>query len=342
MSVAQIKLSDIESGDLHAQLRAALHPIVDLNPYRSYERLLAHIRSLVTAHKFPVLSRIGQQILRDRASGIECHYITNCPVDDHLPDLDGGQVLAEKTTNDSYGFSAEVLLLALSLILDNPVLAYETRNAGAFFQDVLPAEAFKGTQTQKTDSELWPHNDRTAHWIRADFLSLLGLRIPDENEVVTEFISGRDIVARLSSVERAVLSMPYFLTPFDQLSRQSNSCQIESPAHAILNDNGELRYYYRRTGLIPGAPPEAAEALIVFEDAVVTAPRVSVFIGTGGLLIIPNKKGLHVRRLVCVRDKRLLAKRWLLKTYNLESQDFLIQNSDLFVSGRTGLVKELS
>jgi len=342
MSIAEIRLSDVESGDLHAQLRVALHPITDFHPYRNYESLLTHVRALVAAHRLPVISLIGQQILRDRANDIECHYIANCPVDDGLPDVDGGLVLNHKIATDSDIFSGEVLLLALSLILDNPVLAYETRNGGAYFQDVLAAENFKDTQTQKTDTELWPHNDRTAHWIRADFLSLLGLRIPVENEVATEYIRGRDIIARLSSQERAVLSERHFLTPYDQLSQQSNPLQIESPPHAIVEADGEIRYYYRRTQLAPSAPKEAGEALASFENAVVAAPRVSAMIEKGGLLIMPNKKGLHVRNIVCVRDRSLLAKRWLLKTYNLTSQDFMSQNSDLFVPGRTGLVKELS
>ena len=42
---------------------------------------------------------------------------------------------------------------------------------------------YLNTQTQKTDSDLYFHNDRTAHTVRADVLCLLGMRC-DENNIV--------------------------------------------------------------------------------------------------------------------------------------------------------------
>lgn len=45
---------------------------------------------------------------------------------------------------------------------------------------------YTGTQTQKTDSELFYHNDRTAHDIQADCLALLGMRSHEENRVCSQ------------------------------------------------------------------------------------------------------------------------------------------------------------
>ncbi|WP_247618070.1 hypothetical protein [Pseudomonas syringae] len=48
-----------------------------------------------------------------------------------------------------------------------------------------------------SDSELVFHNDRTAHKVRADYITLLGMRCPEDDLIYTGYIDGVDIVRNL-------------------------------------------------------------------------------------------------------------------------------------------------
>ena len=104
--------------------------------------------------------------------------------------------------------------------------------------------------------------------IRADYLALLGMRSYEGNKIyTTAYIDGRAILKHLSDTEQEILRQPYFITPFDDYSRDSNENQTESDLHTILEGRQNFRYYDTRTTYAKKAPIEAREALLALKNA---------------------------------------------------------------------------
>ena len=222
--------------------------------------------------------------------------------------------------------------------MDFPLLGYTTRNNGDFFHDVYSHQKYTETQTQKTDKELYFHNDRTAHEVRADYLLLLGMRCAEENEVVTSYISGIDILNFLTTEEKAILREPYFYTPFDEYSRDSNDSQIDSEPHCILLNDHSFRYYDTRTKPMENSSVEARDAFISLKDAITRSKKLTVKIQTGELFCFPNLDGLHSRELRIVRDEELAKERYLLKSYNFKDLPEATQFDNMYQKDILGLV----
>jgi hypothetical protein len=311
------------------------------NPYMDYTGFEKVLEKKYSDGDFPdFFLKSAEKITRSRLDGVATHLITGLPVEKKLPDADGLDIIHLKK-RISGPFLAEKILQAYALSLDNPLLAYETRNEGAFFQDVLPSRKFYGTQTQKTDGELWPHNDRTAHVIRADLLMLHGLRSHAHNKVYTDYIDGQDLTHMVGEKHAKTLAEKTYVTPFDDFSRASNPHQTCSPAHAVIEEGNTIRYYHGRTHTLPDASARCTKAFAAFRNAVETAPRARASINVGDLFIFPNRRGLHVRTIDELQNPDLLSKRWLAKVYAFHSQASRDLYSDSYVPGKPGLVAEL-
>ena len=262
--------------------------------------------------------------------------LVNCPIDKAIPDLDPRDPVQDKYRQKKT-FVGEAFLELVAQLFEMPLLAYTTRNNGDFFQDVHPVEAYYATQTQKTDGELYYHNDRTAHPVRPDYLALLGMRSCPDNLIYTGYIDGGEINSRLTRDQIKILRMPLFLTPFDQYSRDSNADQVASEPHAILEDECGIRYYDTRTTPVDHASAETLKAFIAFKDTLLTSQRKRHRINTGDLLILPNRRGLHCREVTEIARPDQARKRWLLKTYNFASIDAMRRHRQ-FYDGAEGLV----
>ena len=208
----------------------------------------------------------------EKKDGKYNHLIRNLPIDQNLPMLD-----SDDPVNDKYlrkkTFLGESLLELVSHLLNLPLLAYQTRNNGDFFHDVYPVSKYRNTQTQKTDSDLYFHNDRTAHIVRPDYLILLGLRCYEGNRIYTGYVDGKDIIKRLSKKDQDSLRKGYYETPFDAYSQDSNKVQVKSEVHPVLKNQHSFRYYDTRTRIVEQAPPEAYYSLIALKNAITTAPK---------------------------------------------------------------------
>lgn len=265
--------------------------------------------------------------------------IRACPIDKDIPVFDvNDPVKSKKLLKRS--FVGEGCLDLISQYLDIPILAYTTRNDGDFFQDVYYHRKYKSTQTQKSDSELYFHNDRTAHLVRADVLCLLGMRSDPKNVIITKYIHGEDVLALMDANMVDVLQQPFFITPFDLFSKDSNKYQAHSERHAILINDAELRYYDTRTTVAEGAPDVAWKALVALKDAITKAPKLHIVIRAGDLFIFPNLAGLHSRDKAYVTDLEAAQQRYLLKTYNFWSSKRRDEYAHLFVPGVPGLIDD--
>jgi L-asparagine oxygenase len=327
-------LSDAE----RAELRTVLDS-VEKNPYEDHVAFSRAVADIVDRGDVPpFFADVCARIRTERESGVsDAHVLRNCPIDDDLPMLDNDDPVADKYAKKKT-FVGEVLLELFAQLLGTPLLAYATRNNGDFFTDVVAINRYSGQQTGFSDSELVYHNDRTAHPVRADFISLLGMRIPDGDLIYTGFVDGRALLAQLSDEEQAVLRQAYFITPFDVFSRDNNAAVTVSDRHPILENHHSFRYLDATTTVAPDSPPEAKDALIAMKSALVRAEKQRHRILTGDLFTFGNQDGLHSRDKIEVNDPERARSRWLLKTYAFRDQAAADRHAGAWLDGVPGRV----
>jgi hypothetical protein len=328
------ELTDAERDALRAVLAG-----VEKNPYEDYLAFSRAVADTVDRGDVPAFFvDVCARIRAERESGhSDAHVLRNCPIDDDLPMLDN-----DDPVNDKYAkkktFVGEALLELFGRLMGTPLLAYATRNNGDFFTDVIAINRYSGQQTGFSDSELVYHNDRTAHAVRADFIALLGLRIPDDDFIYTGFVDGRGILAQLTDEEQEVLRKPYFVTPFDVYSRDNNAKVTVSEEHPILENDHSFRYLDATTTVAPASPPEAKDALIAMHRALVRAEKKRHRILTGDLFTFANQDGLHSRDKIEVNDPARARTRWLLKTYAFRDRAAADRHADRWLDGIPGRV----
>ena len=319
----------IDSGDKNHLYQ--LFSEIKFNPYKDYISFKNSVSDIINENKISDdLLKIFNEIKYNRENDIEKSFlIKNCPIDTNIPIFDHSDPVNDKYIKKKT-FISESFLELFSQLTDNPLLAYDTRNNGDFFHDVYAQDKYGDTQTQKSDSELYLHNDRTAHPVRADYLSLLGMRSCSENDILTSYIDGKDVLEHISEEYQAILRKPYFYTPYDEYSRDSNKNQVDSEPHAILSERYSLRYYETRTIPIQNSPSEVSDAYISFRNAIIKSKKKSVDIQVGDLFTFPNQFGLHSRTFINIRNKDLAKKRWLLKTYSFRNTEYMKKFSKTF------------
>jgi len=314
---------------------------IGVDPYKDYIGFQEGIADLLSSGKVatPVLNAL-QKVKTDRASATTyAHVFENCPVDDEIPQLDQDNALNDKYAKKKT-FVGEGLLELQAQFLETPILAYTTRNNGDFFQDVYADNQFSGTQTQKTDWELYWHNERTAHPVRADFISLLGMRTPEDDLVFTKYVDGRELLKYISEEHQATLREKAFRTPFDELSKASNANQVISDAHAMLENEHSFRYYDTRT--VPADPNSSRHyrAIWEFRDALAKAREQYHRIKDRDLFLFANQDGLHSRQMVDIQHFETTRFRWLLKTYTFRDNATADSNSSHWLDGVRGQVQD--
>ncbi|GAB3465719.1 TauD/TfdA family dioxygenase [Actinophytocola sediminis] len=326
--------SDDERTELHALLMT-----VGAHPYQDPIAFAKEIAWLVEQRKVPpAMIAATDRVRADRAAGSSfAHALRNCPLDEDIPLLDQEDPLADKYARKST-FVAEGLLQLFGLLVGTPLLSYGMRFNGDFFIDVIAINRYRGKQTGYSDGELAFHNDRTAHPVRADYITLLGMRCPDEDITYTGFASGPSVLALLSDQERHTLRQPYFYTPFDVLSRDQNTSLTVSDNHPIFYDEHSVRYVDTHTTVAADAPGEAKDALLSLKNALVRVAKVRHRIRTGDLFTFANQQGLHNREHIEINDQERARTRWLLKTYGFRDQAAADRFADRWLDGVPGRV----
>lgn len=324
--------------------RTALHDAlsqVQENPYQDYPAFMRSIGTLFDVQAVPAFfTEACAEIRRQREAGTShAHVLRNCPIDPEVPELDHDNPLADKYAKKRT-FIGEALLALFARLAGTPLLSYASRNNGDFFTDVVAINRYSGQQTGFSDSELMFHNDRTAHPVRADYISLLGMRCPENELIYTGYVDGRDLLAHLSPAEQDVLRQPWFITPFDIFSRETNKDHVVSEVHPILENDHSFRYYATATTVAPGSPDVAKDALIAVGNALLKAKRERHRILTGDLLVFANQDGLHNREKIEIADPNVARTRWLLKTYAFRNQAAAGRHAHRWMRGVPGLVAD--
>lgn len=327
-------LTDAERDELRAVLET-----VGKNPYEDYPAFSRTVADVVDRGEVPVFFReVCARIRAERESGVsDAHVLRNCPLDTEIPVLDLDDPIADKHRKKKT-FTGEVFLELFGQLVGTPLLSYATRFNGDFFTDVIAINRYSGMQTGFSDSELVFHNDRTAHPVRADFISLLGMRCPEGDYIYTGFVDGRSMLAHLTEEEQEILRQPYFITPFDVLSRDNNGDLTDSGEHAILENHHSFRYLDTSTTVVPGGPEKAKDALLALKNALVKAEKKRHRVLPGDLFTFANQDGLHSRDKMEINDPERARQRWLLKTYAFRDQAAADRHADRWIDGVRGRV----
>ncbi|MFJ4374952.1 taurine catabolism dioxygenase TauD [Pseudomonas japonica] len=285
-----------------------------LNPYSEYSAFSEQIRDLHAQVPLRFLQACDTIAEQRAINQQKIHVLRNCPLDLEIPDLDAEDPVADKYRKKTR-FISEGFLELFAQLTGTPLLSYETRNHGDFFTDVIAIKRYSGQLTGFSDSELVFHNDRTAHRVRADYVTLLGMRCPDDDLIYTGYIDGANILANLSPEHQICLREPHFYTRFDVFSRDMNKKLSTSEKHPILSNQHSIRFLDTMTLVAEDAPVAARDAFIAFQNAMTRATCQRHRILTGDLLTFANQDGLHNREKIDVLNPQSAASRWLLKTY---------------------------
>ncbi|MFD3536485.1 TauD/TfdA family dioxygenase [Streptomyces sp. NPDC058664] len=331
---AILVLTDGERAQLVEKLAS-----VEASPYKDYPAFSELISKVVADGGVPArLLEAAERMRVERSQGLaEAHVLRNCPVDEDLPDIGNEDPSAEKKSRKTT-FIGEGFLELLAQITRTPLLSYANRFGGDFFIDVIAINKYLGQQTGYNGGEVVFHNDRTAHPVRADYITLLGMRCPTEDLVYTGFVPGRRLIAELSPDIQQVLREPHFVTPFDVVSRDANNELESAPAHAILSGVSSLRYLDTHTTTAPDAPVEAKDALLALKNALTRVPKERHRMQEGDVLTFANQHGLHNREQIEISDARRALGRWLLKTYAFADQAAADAHGDAWIDGVPGKV----
>ncbi|MFF6806851.1 TauD/TfdA family dioxygenase [Streptomyces sp. NPDC012616] len=326
------------SGPEREQLTAVLRSVAK-NPYEDHEDFSRAVGDVIARGEVPAFfADVCARVHRDRATGAsDAHVLRNCPLDDDIPLLDLDDPVADKHARKKT-FVGEAFLELFAQLVKTPLLSYATRFNGDFFTDVVAINRYSGMQTGFSDSELVYHNDRTAHPVRADFISLLGMHCPEGEFIYTGFVDGRDLLAHLTDEEQRQLRTAQFVTPFDVFSRDNNKKLTFSEVHPILENHHSFRYLDTCTTAAPDAPESAKDALLALKDALVRADKTRHRIRTGDLFVFANQDGLHSRDRMEINDAARARQRWLLKTYAFRDEAAAERHADRWLDGVRGRV----
>lgn len=298
---------------------------ISTSPYKDFSSFQKQLFNRIYSGYFCAIKEVAGHIILRRIENKYTYLIGNCPIDEKIVHL-GNDTPTDNKYKNKNKFISEAFMFVIAHFLNTPLLSYKTRNNGDFFTDVVALNELEGKFSGFTADDIIYHNDRTAHPVRADYISLLGLRCPEDNKVYTNYIDIADILKYLSKDTQDILKSTNFITYMDDYSQKNNAEFSESAKHAILYSNEIIRYQDILTKCTEDASILVIKALLEFKNALVRAPKNRCEIKTGDLFIFPNQRGLHNREVIEKNNKDSLKKRWLLKTYSFKNEESALRH----------------
>jgi hypothetical protein len=277
---------------------------VRANPYRHYEDFCAEVRRIAWSAGTPArLREYAAQRRAESAVDSPIGMVKNAPIDPSLPVFDHEEPVRSKHALKTT-FVAEGFLTLYAELAGTPGISYENANFGDVFHDVYPGPGSAGGLAQKSLGPISFHRDLANHFVRPDYLYMLGMRSGGANAVHTTFASNKEVISRMDAASLAVARQSRFETPG------------EPPVHPLVSGAWGLRVSENRT---EGLDAEA-ESVLRAVVSIVHAVKRGVDIQPGDFVIICNNHCIHSRELAEVADPAQLATRWLIKTMNVDSR----------------------
>lgn len=304
---------------------------IDASPYSDYERFQGVVGELAATI---VPARFGEFCEEVKALDRRDEpfvLIKNCPFDQNMPIFDFDTPVESKRELKRT-FVAEAFLALYALLVDTPAIGYINVNDGDVFQDIYPKRALKDTQSQKALGDIKFHKDLANHFVRPDYVNMLSMRADPRNQVYTSFVRNRQALAMLPDEIRETLRAVEYHTPYDDLTVAGGRTDVgEAPAHAVLTDELDLRFFETRTVGLSDDAQRAVEAL----TRVLHELKARVLLMPGDFLSEHNNFSIHCKEIVHVEDPEALKGRWIIKTVNV---DRLSDHDEHFLPGRYGIV----
>lgn len=299
------------------------------NPYTERNAFVSFISDLIKSDYIPnVLTLISKKIVSERnLDGLHVHVLANCPVDKELPELDLDNPVEHKYEYKKT-FIGEGFMELMAQLQDTPLFSYKSRNNGDFYTDLVSFNKYKGKKTGFTGGDLIYHSDRSYHSVRADYVSLLGLNVPESQLIYTNYIDVKEIKKHLEDDDIAILKKEIFKTAVDDRSKESNALWKASTTHAILLDGDLIRYQDTFTEPVDCNDIFAIKAILSLKHAMSKSTKLRHMVKNGELLIFGNQTGIHNREWIDVKDFNEGNKRWLLKTYSFDNKNKITKYKD--------------
>jgi L-asparagine oxygenase len=293
---------------------------IDPNPYAEYEAFSAVVDDLATSGAVP--KRFADFCdSRKELDLFDNPYVLmqNCPLDPVVPYLDFDEPVLDKRANKKT-FVAEGFLQLYAILMDQNPVGYININDGDVFQDVHPKRDLADTQSQKALKTIHFHKDLANHYVRPDWVNIIGMRSNRENEIFTCFVSNKDLLAALDEDTKRVLREEEFLTPYGDIILASNNLAMkEASTHKVLGGATEydIRFFEKRTIGLTDRAKAALEKL----TETLHKLKEPLFVDAGVFIGSANNECIHNKEVRNVANPEDLKNRWLMKTVNLASLD---------------------
>jgi len=303
------------------------------HPYREQPAFRDEVAALVDTGAVPAdFRRECEAAGRRDEVARPFHVVTNCPIDLELPVFDAEDPVGDKHRKKQT-FVAEAYLQLYAVLTGKPPVSYKNVNDGDVFQDIFPKKSLYNSQSQKTLVSIGFHKDLANHFVRPDYVNILGLRSDPRNEIFTTFVRTCDLVEHLGEERVAILTEPAFYTPYDDLSVYGDKQRKlgDADKHAVINGRYDFRYFEGRTIAFTEAGKEALRVL----DEALALYKGRMFMRPGDFVSIANNSSLHGKDVGAIADPEQQKIRWSIKTVNVSR---LEDHARHYLAGRPGVV----
>ncbi|MCI5072674.1 TauD/TfdA family dioxygenase [bacterium] len=283
------------------------------HPYKNYFSFKKEVSEVISENK-NIKRFMGY--LKNNESEKGLSLISNCPIDEVLPNLTKDNPVEEKR-NLKKTFIAEAFLESISQAMNLEVIGHKSVNNGDFFHDIYPIKNMYQSQSQKTLDSLKFHKDFTNHFARPSHVIVLCLRNDPVNEIVSTFVENQVVIENLPPQDLKLLKQPIYYTPFDDISaKKIASITDKKPLeHAIIEGKNNIRYFEGRT------TSDVAEAKKVLEHLrlLIHEYKQEYQMQPGDCVIFNNDLYLHGKEVRKINDINALQNRWLMKIHAVDN-----------------------
>lgn len=304
------------------------------NPYKDYDGFSIEVDKLLKKYNIsPALKKICEYKRSINSFDDPYVLLKNCPIDKDLPFLDFEEPVLDKR-NRKKTYVSEAFLLIYAIYMKQEPIGYINVNDGDIFQDIHPKKNLINSQSQKALKPIFFHKDLANHFVRPDWVNIIGLRSNLKNEVYTSFVSNKQLLDGLDDTILENLRRFEFQTPYDDLSKYKSHVKLGEPdIHPILGGATptDIRLFENRTFALT---PRAEVALKTILDKLHQI-KIRLQIGAGDFIGSANNDCLHCKEVLFVEDEESLQNRWLMKTVNVKS---LQQHKQHFLENKTRTV----
>jgi L-asparagine oxygenase len=315
-----IDVDFVFSEEENAKLTTTLNQI-NISPYTDYGNFRVCVNEIIKSNQHILNGFSNLCFHKKKVNQYEDPYVflKNCPVDPSLPFLDFENPVEDKR-NRKKTYVAEAFLELYAQIMGQEPISYINVNDGDIFQDIHPMKKLIDSQSQKASKTIYFHKDLANHFVRPDWVNILGLRASKENEIYTSFVRNKDLLNYLDDDLHAVLREPVFFTPYDDLTLSSSNKKLgHAPNHPILGvvESYDIRFFENRTEGVTDQAKEAVEEIIKALHAL----KQNLHILKGDFIGSANNECLHNKEVIRIGDEAAVNNRWLMKTVNVKYLD---------------------